>query len=274
MTRRLPLRIAIAAGVVLVAAVAIGFGLGRLLSAPGESPTPSASPSDAASCQVTVTPTTIHVDPSNGSSDDVLFFAGAGFPPNAAIQIDFGATDAVEELETTTGGTFDAAIPASVGTTYPADVEAGPLTWTVHGLPEPGSSPGGSPAAEPSCTAEVTVTVALTAAASPTPPTDLSAGGYAEILADGVRVRVEPSIDATVVGALFTGDVVRILAPAQVVDGLAWYRIESVVTQSGDQVSGYVAAGADGQNFLRPTGEPPPPTPSPSPSASPSASPT
>jgi hypothetical protein len=273
MTRR-PLGIAIVVGVVLVAALAIGFGLGRLLSGPGESPSPSPSPSGAGLCQVTVTPTTIHVDPSNGGSDDVLFFAGAGFPPDGVVQIDFGSTNAVEELTASGGGTFDAAIPASAGTTYPADVEAGPLTWTVRGFNGAEPSGGASPAAEPVCTAEVMVTVELSQASSPTPPTDLSAGGYAEILADGVRVRVEPSTDATVVGALFTGDIVRILAPAQVVDGLAWYRVESVVTQSGDQVSGYVAAGADGVNYLRPTGEPPPPTPSPSPSASPSASPT
>lgn len=272
MTRRSPVVLALAAGVVLVVALAIGFGLGRLMTAPDESPTPSPSPSDEASCQVTVTPTTIRVDPASGSSDDVLFFAGTGFPAGGTVEIDFGPSGGTEELVASDSGSFDAAIPASAGTTYTADVAAGPLTWTVRGWDEPGASATASPDPEPVCSIELTVTVELTQAASPTPPMDLSAGGYAEILADGVRVRVEPSLEATVVGALFTGDVVRILAPAQVVDGLAWYRVESVVTQSGDQVSGYIAAGSDGQDYLRPTGEPPPPTPSPSPSAS--ASPT
>jgi hypothetical protein len=120
---------------------------------------------------------------------------------------------------------------------------------------------------------EVTVIIELTAVPSATPPTDLVPGGYAEVLADGVRVRVEPSLEATVVGALFTGDVVRILEPAQVAEDLVWYRVESVVTQSGAQVRGYVAAGSGSSIYLRPTAEPPPPTPTPSPSPSPSPSP-
>ncbi|MGH2488642.1 MAG: SH3 domain-containing protein, partial [Candidatus Limnocylindria bacterium] len=100
-------------------------------------------------------------------------------------------------------------------------------------------------------------------------PTDLAAGGYAEVIADGVRVRIAPSATATVIGALFTGDVVRILAPAQVAEGIAWYRVETVVVQHGDAMTGYVAAGVEGQPFLRPTSAPPPPTPSPSVTPSP-----
>jgi hypothetical protein len=119
------------------------------------------------------------------------------------------------------------------------------------------------------CETQVTVTIELTHEPSPTPPTDLSAGGYAEVIADGVRVRIAPSPTATVIGALFSGDVVRILAPAQVAEGYAWYRVETVVVQSGDPMTGYVAAGVEGQPFLRPTTAPPPPTPTPLPSASP-----
>ena len=270
MTRRQWLVIGVGAVAVLIGGFAIGFAVSS--GEPTPSPTPTATPGPT--CQVSVTPTTIRVDPVSGSSDDVLFFAGSGFPATSAVQIDFAPVAEVRDLQTTAEGTFETSVAASPDVTYPADVVAGPLTWTVRGWDGPTPSSSASPSEDPVCTEEVTVTVELTQPVSPTPPTDLSAGGYAEILADGVRVRVEPSLEATVVGALFTGDVVRILEPAQVVEGLAWYRIESVVTQSGDQVSGYIAAGSGGQSFLRPTGEPPPPTPSPSPSASPSGSPT
>jgi SH3 domain-containing protein len=259
-------------GVMLFVAVAvlIGYVLGQMMST-AEDPTPSPSPSVAASCQVTVTPTTIHVEPESSGSDDVLFIAGAGFPPNSAVQIDFAPAASLQDFTSSDSGTFEATIPASPGSTYEAGVGPGPLTWTVRGwdVAEPGTA---SPVPEPVCSTEVTVTIALTEAQSPTPPTDLSAGGYAEVLADGVRVRVEPSLESTAVGALFAGDIVRILTPAQEAEGLVWYRIESVVTQAGGIVRGYMAAGADGQVYLRPTGEPPPPTPTPSPSPSPSPS--
>ncbi len=259
-------------GVMLFVAIAvlIGYVLGQMMSA-AENPTPSPSSSAAVSCQVTVTPTTIRVEPESSGSDDVLFFAGAGFPPNSAVQIDFTPAASLQDFTSSDSGTFEATVPASPGSTYETDVQQGPLTWTIRGwdVAEPDTA---SPVPEPVCTAEVTVTIELTEPQSPTPPTDLSAGGYAEILADGVRVRVEPSLESTAIGALFTGDIVRILTPAQEAEGLVWYRIESVVTQSGETVRGYVAAGAGGQVYLRPTGEPPPPTPTPS--LSPSASPT
>jgi hypothetical protein len=268
MTRRRTGGLVVAALGVVAVALFIGYLLGQLMSA-AEDPTPSPSPSPSVSCQVTVTPTTIHVDAESSGSDDVLFFAGAGFPPNSAVQIDFSPAASVQDFTSSASGTFEATIPASANSTYPVDVESGPVTWTVSGWDTAEPPVTSSPAPQPVCTAEVTVTIELTDAPSPTPPTDLSAGGYAEILADGVRVRIEPSLESTVVGALFTGDVVLLLAPAQMAEGLVWYRIESVVTQSGETVRGYVAAGAGGEVYLRPTGEPPPPTPSPSPSASP-----
>ncbi len=152
------------------------------------------------------------------------------------------------------------------------------MTWTVTRVTTVRSPPMRPLRRRRSvCEVEVTVTIELTHAPSATPsataPTDLSAGDYAEVVADGVRVRVTPATDSTVVGALFTGDVVRILSPAQVVDGLVWYQVETVVLQAGGSpIRGYMAAGADGQSFLVQTTAPPPPTPTPS--ASPSGSPT
>jgi hypothetical protein len=270
MTRRQAVLIALGGAVVLVAGFALGLALSNRPSG-SSSPTPAASPE----CQVSLSPTTIVVDPVTGASDEILSFAGSGFPPSSAVSIDFEPMDTVLDFTSTAGGDFTAEVRATVGTTHPAppNIEGGPTTWTVIGWDSP-EPPGSATSLPPrACEVEVTVMIELTAVPSATPPTDLVPGGYAEVLADGVRVRVEPSLEATVVGALFTGDVVRILEPAQVAEDLVWYRVESVVTQSGAQVRGYVAAGSGSSIYLRPTAEPPPPTPTPSPSPSPSPSP-
>jgi hypothetical protein len=274
MTRREGILAAIAGGVILVGGFALGFVLSR--GDTGPTPTPSAA---GLTCQVSVSPNTIRVDPDTGDSDDVLSFAGSGFPASSAVSIDFAPEGEVRDYTTTADGDFSAEVSASAGTTHPAppDIEAGPQSWTVIGWDSPDPPQDTASLPPRACEVEVEVAIELThppsGPPSATPPLDLTAGGYAEVVAEGVRVRVEPSLEATVVGALFPGDVVRILAPAQLVDGIAWYRVESVVIQSGQPVRGYVAAGADGQVYLRPTGEPPPPTPTPIPSPTPTPAP-
>jgi hypothetical protein len=269
MNRRQAVPTVLGGAVILFAGLALGF---TLANRPTATPTPS--PSAAVDCQVTVSPTTFTVDPVTGASDDILSFAGSGFPPSSAVSIDFAPVETVLESATTADGDFTAEVRATVGTTHPAppNITAGSMTWVVTGWDSPTPPEDGESIPPRACEVEVEVAVELTASASPTPPTDLVAGGYAEVLADGVRVRVEPSTESTVVGALFTGDVVRILAPAQVVEDLVWYQVESVVIQSGQPVRGYVAAGSGDTVYLRATAEPPPPTPTPvpSPSASPS----
>ena len=269
MTRRQQVLLALGGGVILVGGFALGFALS---SRNQPEPTPTPTP-PAAVCQVSVSPGTIEVDPDTGDSSDVLSFAGSGFPPESAVSIDFAPQPTVLDDLTTADGDFTTEVPATVDTTHlaPPDLEAGPQTWTVIGWDS--ASPPADDASPPprACEVEVTVTIELTGAASVTPAgspaTDLVPGGYAEVLADGVRVRLEPSLDATVTGALFIGDVVRILEPAQAAEGLIWYRVESVVMASGDYVRGYVAAaGPDGTPYLAPTEEPPSPTPSPTPS--------
>jgi hypothetical protein len=269
MTRRQTALIVLGGGVVLVA----GFALGLALS---QRPTDSPSPSPAATvaCQVSVSPTTFEVDPVTGASDDILSFVGSGFPASSAVSIDFAPMGAVLDYTASAAGDVTAEVRATVGTTHPAppNIEAGDMTWTVTGWDSPDPPQEAASVPPRACEVEVVVTIELTAVPSATPPTDLVPGGYAEVLADGVRVRVEPSLESTVVGALFSGDVVRILEPAQVVEGLVWYRVESVVIQSGEQVRGYVAAGSGDTIYLRPTSEPPPPTPTPEASPSPSPS--
>jgi len=235
-------------------------------ASPTASPSPSSTP--AIGCEVSVSPASFVVNPETGASDDTLFFAGTGFPPNSAVSIFL--TGAVLDATTTDAGSFTAEVRPAPEVTHPAppDIEPGSVTWNVTGWDSP-QPPGEFGSVPPrACQTQVTVTIELTHEASPTPPTDLSAGSYAAVVAEGVRVRIEPSVDATVVGALFPGDVVRILAPAVVVEGLAWYQVETVVIQSGQPLRGYVAAGVDGQAFLQPTAAPPPPTPTPSPSPS------
>ena len=270
MTRRQAVLVALGGGIVLVAGFALGFALSNRPAAD-----PSPSPSADIDCQVSLSPETFTVDPVSGASDEILSFAGSGFPPDSAVSIDFAPNGAVLDYTSSAAGDFTAEVRATIGTTHPAppDIEAGSMTWAVTGWdsPEPPQTAESAPPA--ACEVEVVATIELAAVPSATPPTDLVPGGYAEVLADGVRVRVEPSVESTVVGALFTGDVVRILEPAQVADDLVWYRVESVVIQSGQQVRGYVAAGSGNTIYLRPTAEPPPPTPTPVPTPSPSPSP-
>ena len=264
----------IAGVIVVVGAAAIGYAVAISSRGPDATPTPSAASSPGLACEVSVSPETIVVDPDTGESGDVLFVAGAGFPPNRAATIYLEGSTL--DVTTTGSGGFTTEIQPAPGVTYPAppNIEAGTVTWNVTGWDAP-TGPGSTGSLPPrACETQLTVTIELTHTPSATPALDLSAGSYAEVVADGVRVRVEPSLEATAVGALYTGDVVRILAPALVAEGLAWYRIETVVVAHGQALHGYMAAGGpDGQAYLRPTIEPPPPTPSPSPSPSPSPAP-
>jgi hypothetical protein len=269
-TRRQGVLVALGGGVILIVGFALGFALSSR-NQPEATPTPT---SDAATCQVSVSPTTIVVDPDRLDVTSTVFIAGAGFPPSSGVTLMLPGE--ALDLGSDASGSFSYVLAAAAGDAYPLppDLEPGAVTWTVIGWDSPQAPPDSGSIPPKACETQVTVTIELTGSASATPagspPTDLVPGGYAEVLADGVRVRIEPSLDATVTGALFIGDVVRILEPAQAAEGLIWYRVESVVTGGGEYVRGYVAAaGSDGQAFLAPTDEPPSPTPSPSPSPSP-----
>jgi hypothetical protein len=258
----------------LAVALAIGAAaIGYLLAISSRGPTPSPSPTSPGgfSCEVSLSPTTLVVNPDTGlpADDAQLFLAGTGFPRSSGVTLVLTGT--AIDFVSDASGSFTFTLAPVPGDTYPEppDLEPGLLAWTVIGWDAP-EAPGDFGSLPPQvCEKRVSVTIELTHTPSPTPPMDLSAGGYAEVIADGVRVRIAPSSTATVIGALFSGDVVRILAPAQVVEGIAWYRVETVVVQSGEHKTGYVAAGLEGQPFLRPTTEPPPPTPSPSVTPSP-----
>lgn len=249
----------------LIALVVVGAVAGCTTS-PSATPSPSPTATPVGSCQVSVTPDTIVVDPDSGQSDDVLFFAGTGFPPGVAVTIHMAGS--VMDATTTGAGGFTLEVGPDSEISHPR--QPGPATWTITAWDAPQPPRDGSSLPPKACEAVVEVTIRLTSKPSQPPPTDLSAGDFAEVIADGVRVRAAPSPTATIVGALFPGDVVRILEPAQVAEGYAWYRIETVVIQSGQPLRGYVAAGSGTQAYLQRTGEPLPPTPTPSPSPSPS----
>ena len=200
--------------------------------------------------------------------------AGTGFPPSSGVTLLLTGT-ALDTVTDASGTWNSCCARCRRDTIRPRPIsKPGPLTWTVVGWDAP-QAPAEFASAPPRvCETSVSDHHRFTHTPSPSPPTDLSAGSYGKILADGVRVRVQPALDATVVGALFTGDVVRILSPAQVVEGLVWYQVETVVLQAGGSpIRGYMAAGSDGQVYLEPTTAPPPPTPTPSASPSPSATP-
>ena len=262
MTQR-RLLVAVAAVFLVIGAAAIGYLLA--IASRGPSATPSPTPPAGFSCEVSLSQPTILVNPDTGDAEDAeLFLAGTGFPSSSGVTLVLHGTSMDFVSDPSGSFTFTFAVEPGEAYPEPPDIEPGPLTWTVVGWDAP-EAPGDFGSIPPRvCEARVSVTIELTHTSSPTPPTDLSAGGYAEVIADGVRIRIAPSATATVVGALFTGDVVRILAPAQVAEGIAWYRVETVVIQSGEHHTGYVAAGVEGQPFLRPTTAPPPPTPSPS----------
>jgi len=262
--------VAALAVVLAVGAAAIGYALAVSSRSPTATPSPTPTSAAGFSCEVSLSPTTIVVNPETGlSADATLFLAGTGFPPSSGVTVVLIGT--ALDFVSDPSGSFTFTFAPLPGDTYPAppDLEPGPLTWTVIGW-DAAEAPGDFGSIPPqACETRVSVTIELTHTPSPTPPTDLAAGGYAEVIADGVRVRVAPSPTATVIGALFLGDVVRILAPAQVAEGIAWYRVETVVIASGQPLTGYVAAGVAGQPYLRPTTAPPPPTPSPSVTPSP-----
>jgi hypothetical protein len=135
------------------------------------------------------------------------------------------------------------------------------------GSPQPssgGSAPAGSPTAAPGPTAPSSSAPAPSATPAPA-PSGLAAGVYAQVVVDGLNVRVNPKADATAIGQLFFGDVVLVRSDAGVVAGLHWYEVETYQTANDQRLIGYVAAGASGQAYLQPLAGKPSPTPSPTP---------
>ncbi len=143
---------------------------------------------------------------------------------------------------------------------------------------------GGSPSPSASATVEVPSAqasgsvpeVSASAEASAPAPSGgkLTQGTYARVIVDGLRVRISAKADATAVGALFFGDVVRIRATAGTSGGFTWYQVESVQTANDQPLLGYVAGAKGATPYLEAMAGPPPPTPphTPTPSPAPSAS--
>lgn len=144
------------------------------------------------------------------------------------------------------------------------------------GSPQPsatGTAAAGSPTSAPGSAAPSS---AAPASATPAPvPSGLSAGIYAQVVGDGLNVRVNPGTSATIIGQLFFGDVVLVQSDAGMHDGFHWYKVETYQTVNNQGLLGYVAAAVGGQATLQPlAGKPtltPSPTPTPVPTAAPSA---
>ncbi len=117
---------------------------------------------------------------------------------------------------------------------------------------------------------EASPSVAPTGSAEPTGT--LGPGTYARVAVDGLRVRIAAKADATAVGALFFGDVVRIRSTAGTNGGYTWYQVETVQTANDQPLLGYIAGAKGGSSYLEALAGPPAPTPSHTPTPSPAAS--
>ncbi len=143
------------------------------------------------------------------------------------------------------------------------------LGGCLFGSPSPSAS---APIDVPSAQAtgslpEASPSVAPTGSAEPTGT--LGPGTYAKVTVDGLRVRISAKADATPVGALFFGDVVRIRANAGTAGGYSWYQVETVQTANDQPLLGYVAGAKGTDQYLEAMAGPPPPTPSHTPTPSP-----
>ncbi len=149
------------------------------------------------------------------------------------------------------------------------------LGGCLFGSPSPSASPSASaPIDVPSAQPTGSVPEASASAGSPSSPSGgtLGQGTYAKVIVDGLRVRISAKADATAVGALFFGDVVRIRAEAGTSGGFTWYQVETVQTANDQPLLGYVAGAKGATPFLEAMAGPPPPTPSHTPTPSPAPS--
>ncbi|MGH2488065.1 MAG: hypothetical protein ACRDFR_00400, partial [Candidatus Limnocylindria bacterium] len=167
MTQRRVLVAALAI-ILVVGAAAIGYALAISSREPTATPSPTAPA--GFSCEVSLSPTTIVVNPDTGlSQDSQLFLAGTGFPPSSGVTLVL--VGRAIDFVTDPSGSFTFTFAPVPGDTYPAppDLEPGPLTWTVIGWDAP-EAPGDFGSLPPqACEAQVSVTIDLTHTPSPTP---------------------------------------------------------------------------------------------------------
>ncbi len=146
------------------------------------------------------------------------------------------------------------------------------LGGCLFGSPSPSASaPIDVPSAQPTGSVPEASASDGTPASSPSGGT-LSQGAYAKVIVDGLRVRISAKADATPLGALFFGDVVRIRAEAGTAGGFTWYQVETVQTANDQPLLGYVAGAKGDTRYLEVMAGPPPPTPSHTPTPSPAPS--
>jgi len=142
------------------------------------------------------------------------------------------------------------------------------LAGCFGGSPSP--SAAGSGASAPATSSAAAATPSASASASAAGPGGkLVQGAYAQVMVDGLRVRISAKPTATAVGALFFGDVVRIRSTAGTAGGYTWYEIETFQTANDQPLTGYVAGAKGATAYLKALAGKPTPTPSRSPTPSP-----
>ncbi|HXG25345.1 MAG TPA: glycosyl hydrolase family 18 protein, partial [Candidatus Binatia bacterium] len=78
----------------------------------------------------------------------------------------------------------------------------------------------------------------------------ITVGGWATVLADGLRMRAAPSTDATIMTTLAAGDALQVIGGPATADGYTWFQVSGPIRQWGPvdvpQVGGWIAAFGNG----------------------------
>ena len=87
-------------------------------------------------------------------------------------------------------------------------------------------------------------------------PRSITVGGFATVLADGLRLREAPSTDAAVMTRFDRGDALRVIGGPVRADGFAWYQVAAPIRQWGPvdtlQIGGWVAVAGTGVTNVAP----------------------
>ncbi|NJD26926.1 MAG: hypothetical protein FIA92_01355 [Chloroflexi bacterium] len=85
-------------------------------------------------------------------------------------------------------------------------------------------------------------------------PASLAVGGFARVLADGLRMRSSASTGGSIMATLSAGDAVQVVGGPKTNDGYTWYQVSGPIRQWAPvdpiQVGGWVAASGEGETYL------------------------
>lgn len=87
-------------------------------------------------------------------------------------------------------------------------------------------------------------------------PGEISVGGFANVLVDGLRLRTAPSAAASIMTTLSAGDALQVIGGPTSAEGYTWFQVAGPVKQWGPvdpmQVGGWIAASGNGATNANP----------------------